>query len=60
MEKSWFNRGSMIVVTGIRSGDDFIAKKYVSTETHQLYKINEIIDGTDIVLTHERYHGEME
>ena len=34
-EKSWFNRGNMIVVTGIRSGDDFISKKYASTGGHQ-------------------------
>ena len=26
LEKSWFYRGNMIVVTGIRSGDDFISK----------------------------------
>ena len=35
MEKSWFNRGNMIVVTGIRSGDDFVSK-YASTGGHQL------------------------
>lgn len=60
VEKSWFNRGNMIVVMGIRSGDNFVAKKYASSGGHQLYKINEIIDGTDILLTHERYQGGME
>jgi DNA polymerase-3 subunit alpha len=57
VEKSWFNRGNMIVVMGIRSGDNFIAKKYASSGGHQLYKINEIIDGTELLLTHERYQG---
>ena len=60
VEKSWFNRGNMIVVMGIRSGDNFIAKKYASTGGHQLYKIREIIDDTDLILTSERYQGEYE
>ena len=60
IEKSWFNRGNMIVVMGIRSGDNFIAKKYASTGGHQLYKIREIIDDTDLILTSERYQGEYE
>ena len=60
IEKSWFNRGNMIVVQGMRSGDNFIAKKYSSTIGHQLYKISEIIDNTDLRLQSERYRGEME
>lgn len=54
-EKSWFNRGEMIVVQGIRSGDDFITKKYASSIGHQLYKITQIINNTDLELTTERY-----
>ena len=60
VEKSWFNRGNMIVVMGIRSGDNFIVKKYNSSAGHQLYKIDEIINGTDLKLTHERYQGGIE
>ena len=60
MEKSWFNRGNMIVVMGIRSGDNFIVKKYATTNGHKLYKIEQIIDGNSIRLTHDRYQGEME
>ena len=56
-EKSWFNRGNMIVVMGIRSGDDFIPKKYASSTGHQLYKINEVFDNGEIVLQSERYRG---
>ena len=56
VEKSWFNRGNMILVQGIRSGDNFLPKKYATSSGHQLYKINEIIDG-DLVLQTERYQG---
>ena len=60
VEKSWFNRGNMIVVTGIRSGDNFISKKYASTGGHQLYKIKEITPDGDIILQDKRYQGEFE
>lgn len=59
-EKSWFNRGNMIVVQGLRRGDDFVVKKYASSGGHQLYKINEIKENGDLVLTHERYKGDIE
>ena len=58
MEKSWFNRGNMIVVTGIRSGDDFISKKYASTGGHQLYKIDKIYPNGDLKLLDARYQGD--
>ena len=60
VEKSWFNRGNMIVVMGIRSGDDFISKKYASSGGHQLYKIDTINDDGTLVLRNERYQGEAE
>ena len=60
VEKSWFNRGNMIVVTGIRSGDDFVSKKYASTGGHQLYKIDEVLDNGDLVLKDSRYQGGIE
>jgi DNA polymerase-3 subunit alpha len=56
-EKSWFNRGSMIVVQGIRSGDDFVAKKYASTSGHQLYKIESIDEDGILTLKDQRYQG---
>ena len=61
VEKSWFNRGSMIVVMGIRSGDDFISKKYASAGGHQLYKITSINeeDGS-LILQDARFQGEVE
>lgn len=57
IEKSWFNRGSMIVVQGIRSGDAFIAKKYASSGGHQLYKITEVFPNGEMALQTERYQG---
>ena len=60
IEKSWFNRGSMIVLTGMRSGDDFIVKRYASTPGHQLYKIDELLPNGQLRLRHERYQGEVE
>ena len=60
VEKSWFNRGNMIVVTGMRSGDDFISKKYASTGGHQLYRIEAINSDGTLVLKDSRYQGGIE
>lgn len=60
VEKSWFNRGSMIVVTGLRRGDEFVAKKYANTPGHQLYKITEVFANGSITLCSERAQGESE
>ena len=57
VQKSWFNRGNMIVVQGIRSGDDFISKKYQSTGGHQLYRIEEILKDGSLVLADSRPAG---
>ena len=59
-ERSWFNRGQMIVVSGMRSEDNFVAKKYASTGGHTLYRITEILPDGDIILQSERYKGEEE
>lgn len=60
VEKSWFNRGSMIIVQGFRSGDNFIPKKYASTGGHQLYKIDMILPNGDLILKDARYQGGIE
>ena len=54
VEKSWFTRGTKIMVTGFRRDDMFQTKTYKHTKTHQLYQIMAIHDG-DIELEHERY-----
>lgn len=58
IETSWFNRGSMIMVQGVRTGDTFVSKKYASSGGHQLYKITDIDKDGDISLQIERYKGE--
>ena len=58
VEKSWFDRGSMIMVQGVRSGDTFITKKYASSVGHQLYHILKVDENGDLVLQNERYKGE--
>lgn len=60
LEKSWFNKGNMIVVMGIRSGDDFIVKKYASTYGEQIYHIDKINENGILVLRHERMMGDIE
>jgi hypothetical protein len=48
----------MIIVNGMRSGDDFISKKYKSSNVHQLYKIDQIDSNNQLVLKDSRYQGE--
>lgn len=60
VERSWFNRGSMIVVTGMRRGDEFVAKKYSATPGHQIYKIDGIFANGNLTLRAERASGEVE
>lgn len=59
-EHSWFNRGSMILVMGMRQGDDFVVKKYKMSSGHQLYKIKQICPNGDLILQDERTKGEAE
>lgn len=55
IDKSWFTRGTLIMVTGYRIDDTFRAKAYKRTQSHQLYKIIKVTDaGANIVLQHER------
>ena len=56
MEKGWFKRGNMLLVTGFRREDTFVGKTYKNTEGHQLYKIVDVV-GDEIVLQHDRYTG---
>ena len=60
VESSWFNRGNKLLICGLRSEEEFIAKKYASTGGHQLYKITDIDEQGDILLCSERYKGGIE
>ena len=57
VEKSWFKRGTKLMITGYRRDDQFVGKTYTSSQTHQLYKITDII-GEDMKLQHERVSGD--
>lgn len=53
IEKGWFGRGNMLMITGFRREDTFVAKTYTNTGSHQLYKITEVIDDS-IKIVHDR------
>lgn len=55
IEKSWFNRGSMLMLNGYRRENEFVTKKYSQTNGHQLYKIDSIDKSGNLVLKSERY-----
>ena len=57
MEKGWFGRGNMLMITGFRRDDQFVGKTYKNTGSHQLYKITEV-NGNEIKLQHERFTTE--
>ena len=54
VEKSIFSRGNKIIVTGIRRGEEFFAKKYSKTPYHLVELITKIHPGGKI----ETYHRE--
>lgn len=54
VEKGWFKRGNILLITGIRRGDMFVAKTYAHTATHQVYLVTLINEGQDLELVHER------
>lgn len=53
MEKGWFGRGNILMITGYRREGEFVGKTYKNTEGHQLYKIDEVV-GDAIKIRHER------
>ena len=59
IEKSWFERGSLLICCGYRRGvDEFVTKKYkASIFPSQLMKITSI-NGSDIEIQTERYSEE--
>ena len=57
IEKSWFHRGSMVVFTGMKRGDEFIPKKYANTPGHLIYKIDKVDDDGTLVIRATRAQG---
>lgn len=54
IERSWFQRGNKIIVTGIRREDSFLAKKYSRTPYHLVELITEIHDDGTFETAAER------
>ena len=54
LERSFISKGSLLILTGIRRGDNFILKKYKSTEWPILEKINKLENGMIIDSSTER------
>ena len=54
MEKSWFKRGTKLLLTGFRRDDTFVVKTYKNSNSHAIYSIDKI-DGEDILIRHERF-----
>lgn len=54
IEKSWFARGSKIIISGIRRGEVFLGKKYARTPWHLVEKIESVDEDGHVVVRHER------
>ena len=56
VEKSWFKRGTRLLVNGWRSGDQFMARSRQSEEKYAFYKVLDINDLGQLDIT--RYRAE--
>jgi DNA polymerase-3 subunit alpha len=54
LDRSWFNRGKKILLTGFRRGSEFVPKKYSHTATELLYLIDNIDTDGNLVLKRDR------
>lgn len=59
VEKSFFQRGNKLIITGIRRDDSFIPKKYKSTEYSLFEKINEM-DNKGFILNSSTERAEVD
>lgn len=54
IEKSWLSRGNKIIVTGLRRGQNFVAKKYKNTPYHLVELITSIDENGKLTTKQER------
>ena len=54
IEKSWFTKGTMLMVQGIRRGDNFIPKKKKNSLYPIISKITEVSENGDLTFQYER------
>lgn len=56
MERSWFSRGNMLLLTGIRRGDNFVPKTYrASKYKDPILLIKEVDENGYLQLAYDRY-----
>lgn len=58
MEKSWFTRGTMLMINGFKRSGMFFSKSYKNQNSHQVYKIININDNDTIETNWQRYGEE--
>ena len=59
LEKPWLSRGTMLIVSGYRRGEEFVCKKYSnSIYRHQLQKVLSINQNGNTIIQSERLGGE--
>ena len=54
VERSWFTRGNKVIITGVRQGDNFIAKKYKTTPYPLVELITEVGEDNKLVIQSAR------
>ena len=54
IEKSWFNRGTHLIINGFRRDNTFVARAYKKDGEHQVYKITEIKPNGLLEMTYLR------
>ena len=54
LEKSWFTKGTMLMIQGIRRADNFIPKKKKQSIYPIISKITQVKDDGELVLQYER------
>ena len=57
-EASWFKRGTLLMVQGIRRGNDFVPKKYKSSMYPIISKITNVDDDGTLTFQYERVEAE--
>jgi DNA polymerase-3 subunit alpha len=54
LERSWFNKGKKLLLTGFRNGSQFVPKSYAHTSTDILYLIESVDSEGNLSLKKER------
>ena len=60
IEQGWFQKGTLVCITGFRRGDTFMMKTYKKTPWHSIYKITEVNSNGTVEMTNRRYDDPLE